>query len=408
MRLRRSICLAAVLAAIVGCSDSSDSPAQPEVAPPPPPEVQPAQLRVTHAAPDAPDVNVYVNGEAALEDVAFRQSSGLITIDNPGAIEVEVRGLLPDGSEVSVIGPVELVLEEGVRTDVVAYDTLFDAEGNLNIKAKVLDPVTIEDAIADVRVSVMHAAPAAGDVDIYVTGPDELLASVTPIDAGFGDALGPLALQPDTDYRVRITGDGSDAVVYDSGTLSFPAGTEVLVLAINNTFKVGSNPVNLLAAGAESAAEILDPGMGSAVRVVHNSADTPAVDVIVDGATVLAGVPFPGASAYSDIEVPAGTYNVVVAASADNSIAPINADLTLEQSDSYTVLAIGSFAANSIAALVTNDDRRNIATAARVEVIHGSSIVAGEIPVDVYLTTDGVIADADPAIAGLPYPETTG
>jgi hypothetical protein len=409
MNATRSFCLAAVLATIVGCSDSSDSPFQvEEAAPPPPPAIQPAQLRVTHAAPDAPDVNVYVDGARALEAVAFKQSSGLLTIDNPGAIEVEVRGLLPDGSEATVIGPVELVLEPGIRTDVVAYDTLFDANGDLNIKAKVLDPVAIESAIADVRVSVMHAAPAAGAVDIYVTGPDDPLASVAPIDAGFGDALGPLALQPDTEYRVRITGDGSEAVVYDSGTLSFAAGTEVLVLAINNTFKVGSNPVNLLAAGVEGAVELTDPGMGSAVRVVHNSADTPAVDVIVDGAAVLTGVPFPAASAYGDIEVPAGTYNVVVAANADNSIAPINVDLTLGQAESYTVLAIGSFAANTIEALVTNDDRRNIATAARVEVIHGSSIIAGEIPVDVYLTADGVIADAEPAIANLAYPGTTG
>ncbi len=411
MNASRRFCLAAVLATIVGCSDSSDSPSVPQVAPPPPPPapaVEPAQLRVTHAGPDAPDVNVYVDGELALEGVAFKQSSGLLTFADPGAIEVEVRGLLPDGSEVTVIGPVELALEEGVRTDVVAYDTLFDANGDLNIKAKVLDPVAIEDDITDVRVSVMHAAPAAGDVDIYVTAPDDPLEGSSPIDASFGDALGPLALEPDTDYRVRITGDGSDVVVYDSGTLSFAAGTEVLVLAINNTFKVGSNPVNLLAAGAEGAAEIVDPGMGAAVRVVHNSADTPAVDVIVDGTTVLAGVEFPGASAYGDIEVPAGTYNVVVAASADNSIAPIDADLTLAQTESYTVLAIGSFAANSIEALVTNDDRRSIATAARVEVIHGAFIVAGEIPVDVYLTADGVIADAEPAIADLAYPATTG
>jgi hypothetical protein len=410
MKLTQSLCLAAVLATIVGCSDSSDSPAQTDVTPPPPPPpaVQPAQLRVTHAVPDAPSVNVYVNGELALEGVEFRQSSGLISINNPGAIDVEVRGLLPNGSEVSVIGPVELVLEEGVRTDVVAYDSLFDADGNLNIKAKVLDSVTVEDDIADVRVSIMHAAPAAGDVDIYVTSPGDSLSSAAPIEAGFGDSLGPVALEPDTDYRVRITGDGSDEVVYDSGTLNFPAGTEVLVLAINNTYKVGSNPVNLLAVGADGATEILDPGMGAAVRVVHNSADTPAVDVIVDGATVLAGVPFPSASAYGDIEVPAGSYNVVVAASADNSIAPINADLSLDQSQSYTVLAIGSFAADSIEALVTNDDRRSVATAAKVEVIHGSSIVAGEIPVDVYLTADGVIADAEPAIADLGYSETTG
>lgn len=408
MKIRSFLAVFAALLFLSGCSDSSDNAVESPDITPPVPATEPAELRITHASPDSPNVNVYVNGERALADIAFKQSSGLIVFEEPGLLEVEVRGILPGGSEVSVIGPVDITLEEGVRTDVVAYDTLFDANGDLNIKAKVLEPVAIESAINDVRLSVMHAAPAAATVDIYLTAPDDPLSSVTPIEAGFGDALGPLALEPDTDYRVRITGGGSDAVVYDSGTLSFTAGTEVLVLAINNTFKVGANPVNLLAVNAEGAAEVVGPALGTEVRVVHNSADTPAVDVFIDGARVLEAVPFPAASNYDDIQAPAGTYNVVVAANADNSIAPIDVDLTLEQTKSYTVVAIGSFAENSIEALLTVDDRRSVATEARVEVIHGSSIVAGDIPVDIYLTGDGVIVDAEPAIANLAYAGNTG
>ncbi|MFK7977224.1 MAG: DUF4397 domain-containing protein, partial [Halioglobus sp.] len=258
-----------------------------------------------------------------------------------------------------------------------------------------------------VRVSVLHAAPSAGAVDIFVTGPGEEIGDVNPIDAAFNDAAGPLPLMPDTQYRVRITPDGSSTVVYDSGNVSFPAGTELLLVAVDNTFKVGTNPVNLLAVGADGATEVLDAAMGAEVRVVHNSADTPAVDVLVDGAEVLNAVPFPAASAYADIMAPAGTYNVVVAADADNSIAPIDENLTLDASSSYTAYAIGSFADGSITALVTEEDRRSIATAAVVQVIHGSYLVAAEIPVDIYLTTDGVIADADPAIANLAYGEAT-
>jgi hypothetical protein len=402
-----------MLPVIVACSDDSDNNRQDPVEPPEPPqppieEVEPAQLRVTHASPDAPAVNVYVNGSAALEGVEFKQSSGLITVEDPGTIEVEVRGLLPDGSETTVIGPVDLTLEEGVRTDVVAYDALLDDNGGLNIKAKVLDPVTIEEEINDVRVSVLHAAPAVGDVDIYVTAPGDDISGATPIDADFGDAAGPVAIDADTDYRIRIAPDGDSTVVYDSGTVSFPAGTELLLIAVENTLKVGDNPVNLLAVGADGASEVLDVNTGAAVRVVHNSADTPPVDVLVDGTTVLDAVPFPAASGYDDIQAPAGTYNVVVAADADNNIAPIDVDLTLESGKSYTAIAVGSFDANTVEAVLTEDDRRNIATAAVVEIIHGSSIVAADIPVDIFLTSDGVIADADPAIAGLAYKESTG
>jgi hypothetical protein len=72
------------------------------------------------------------------------------------------------------------------------------------------------------------------------------------------------------------------------------------------------------------------------------------------------------------------------------------------------VIAVGSFADSSIEPIVTEDDRRNVATAAIVEVIHGSYLVAAQIPVDVYLTSDGVISDATPAISGLAYQESTG
>jgi hypothetical protein len=400
-RLGKFIALLA-MPLVVACSDSDNNNFNP-------PAVESAQLRVTHASADAPAVNVYVDGVLALEKVEFKQSSGLIDVADPGTIEVEVRGILPDSSEVTVIGPVELTLEAGIRTDVVAIGDLFTDSGDINIAPKVLDPVTVEDDITDVRVSVLHGAPLVGVVDIYVTSPGDDLANTAPtIKAAFGDAAGPVALMPDTSYQIRITPDGAPDVVFDSGPLSFPAGTEVVLVAVENTYKVGSSPVTLVVVGPEIASEAVDINLGAAVRVVHNSADTPAVDVLVNGAVALDALTFTNATEYSDLEAPAGTYNVVVAADADNTIAPIDEDVTLEQKMSYTVIAAGSFADSSLAAIVTEDDRRNVATAAIVQVIHGSYLVAAQIPVDVYLTSDGVIADATPQIPGLAYGKSTG
>lgn len=391
-----------VLPFIVACSDSDNDNNNSNGG------AESAQLRVTHASADAPAVNVYVDGEAALEGVEFKQSSGLIEIDEPGTIEVEVRGILPDGSEVSVIGPVDLTLKEGERTDVIAIGNLFDDQGEISIAPKVLDPVEIEEDVADVRVSVLHGAPDVGAVDIYVTAPDAGLAATSPINAAFGDAAGPVAIAAATPYRIRITPEGSSNVVFDSGTVTFTAGTELVLVAVENTYKLGPSPVTLLAVGPQSASEVVDTNTGAAVRVVHNSADTPAVDVLVNGAQALNALTFPNATDYDDLEAPAGTYNVVVAADADNSIAPIDVDLTLEKTKSYTVIAAGSLADSSLVPILTEDDRRNIATAAIVEVIHGSYLVAGQVPVDVYLTNDGVIADAEPAISSLAFKQTTG
>jgi len=401
MSKRTTFLAAALLPLVVACSGSNSNN---NFNPP----RDPAQLRVTHASADAPAVNVYVDGEAALENVDFKQSSGLVELAAPGTYEVEVRGILPDGSEVTVIGPVDLALEAGERTDVVAIGNLFDAQGALSIAPKVLDPVEIEDSVADVRISVLHAAPEVPAVDIYVTAPGGALGSVTPITAAFGDAAGPVAISANTPYQIRIAPQDTTNVVFDSGTLSFPAGTELLLVAVENTTGIGPSPVTVLAVGPEAASEVVDVNTGAAVRVVHNSADTPAVDVLVDGAVVVDALTFPNATEYGDLVAPAGTYNVVVAADVDNSIAPIDVDLTLKAAESYTVIAAGSLRDDMLTPILTEDERRSIATAAVVEVIHGSYEVARNIPVDVYLTSDEVIADRTPAISGLAYQETTG
>lgn len=407
MPLIRWFLLVLAFPLMVACSDDSDNNSSPEPEPPPPePEVQASEIRVTHASPDAPNVNVYIDGDLALEDVPFRATSGLLELD-PGTYSVEVRGIQPDGSELSVIGPVDISLEEAERTDVIAYDTLLDASGEVNIKAKLLDPVPVPEDVGDVQVSLLHGAAGVGTVDVFVTAPGEALGNVMPTRLEFGEAAGPVALEPDTDYQVRIAPAGSSDVVYDSGTLSFPAGTELLAIAIDNTFKTGTSPASLLAVGPGEADEVLDVNSTAAVCVVHNSADTPPVDVLVDGTEVIDALAFPGATDYDGLQAPSGTYNVVVAADADNSIAPIDADLELEAPMSYTVLAVGAFADSSIEAVVTTDERRSVATEASVRVIHGAYSVAADIPVDVYLTPDGVIADAEPAVAGLAYPEAT-
>lgn len=367
-----------------------------------------AQLRVTHASADSPAVNVYIDGAIALEAVEFKQSSGLISIEEPGTFEVEVRGILPDASEVTVIGPVDISLEDGERTDIFAIGNLFNDAGDITIAPKVLDPVEIESDIADVRVSVLHAAPEAGTVDIYLTAPGDDLANTSPITAAFSDAAGPLAIEADTNYQIRVTPSGStDIVLYDSGEFALSAGTELVLAAVENTFKVNPSPITLVAAGPDGASELVDINSLAAVRVVHNSADTPAVDILVDGAEAINALTFPDASPYAALQAPAGTYNVVVAADVDNTIAPIDVDLTLEATQSYTVIAVGSLTDETLAPVLTEDNRRNIATAAIVRVIHGSYSVAADIPVDVYLTADGVIADATPAISELAYQEFT-
>jgi Domain of unknown function (DUF4397) len=82
-------------------------------------------------------------------------------------------------------------------------------------------------------------------------------------------------------------------------------------------------------------------GRTAKVRAFHNSPDTPAVDIYVNGAKTLSGVTYGTLSDY--LEVPKGTYNlqVKVAPSTGSDPAALEADVRLGRRPT-TVAAIGS------------------------------------------------------------------
>ena len=90
-------------------------------------------------------------------------------------------------------------------------------------------------------------------------------------------------------------------------------------------------------------------GGGTAkVRAFHNSPDTPAVDIYVNGAKALSGVTYGTLSGY--LEVPRGTYNVQVkvAPSTAGDPAALEADVRLGARPT-TIAAIGSLTGDGAA-----------------------------------------------------------
>ncbi len=226
------------------------------------------------------------------------------------------------------------------------------------------------------------------------------MAATLEFSANTGDVTVPAG-----DYRVRITPAGDlSTVVYDSGTVALTSGLDLTIAALDSKF-AGDSPVSLLALvqGGDTSLELLDEGSVSAVRVVHDVSDAPAVDVLVNNAEAINALAFPNFTDYA--ELAPDTYNVKVAADADNSVVVINADLELEAGVYYTVHAVGSLTENSIEPLVVEDKPRRIATAAQIRVIHGSSLAG---PVDVYLTATSDISAATAALSNVPFKADSG
>jgi hypothetical protein len=389
MSLRRSSVLLVITAliAFTGCGSSDSSNENNTTA-------EKAHVRVLHASPDAPAVNVMVNGSAALEGVDYMQGSALIPLDQ-GTYSVQVDGILPDMTTTTVIGPVDLDFMAGTRYDIMAVNSVASIE-----------PLIIETPIETVaegmaRVVAVHASAAAPAVDLYVTAPGADLASAAPLGTfEFKGSLGPVTV-PAGDYQIRVTVAGTKTVVFDSGSVAL-AG-DLVAAAVPNTGN-GDAPIALVIMDGTGSAVIHDAATPASLRVVHDSADAPAVDIVVNNnfsAPLVEDLAFPEATPY--VDVPSDTYNVKVAA-ANTETVVIDANLTLDAGTVYTVMAVNALA--SIEPLVLTDNTRRVATEAKVRLVHGSP-TAGNV--DIYVTApDADITSAEPTFTDVPFKAETG
>lgn len=378
-----------------GCWLDDDDNNNTTVTPPPEPEVQSSYVRVHHTSSDAPNVNVLADGSAILENVPYHASSGILELD-AGTYSVTVEGILPDASTVDVIGPADLEFAADTRYEIFAIGHVADES---------LEPLIVSNTVTDVaagesRIQVVHAAYGAPTVDVYLTAPDDELASAAPaVTLEYGADSGQLDV-PAGDYRVRLTPAGETTVVYDSGTLPLADGGDYIVAATNNV-STGESPVTLQIAEGDETIIVPDVNAGSDIRVVHASPDAPNVDVTLNNAAEpqIMDLAFGNATDY--LNVPAGEYLVDVAAAGGSPVVFDDVPLTLATATSYSVYAVGELA--NINLQVLTESRRRIATAAQLQIVHASP-AAGNV--DIYLTTTEDISGADPVFADVPFDAT--
>lgn len=380
MRLVRWIPLLVAATGLAACNDSG-----------------PAQLRVMHASPDAPEVDVLAGNTRVASGLDYGEATAQIELD-AGVVTLAVQGLLPGGTTATVIGPVDVDLEKDTLYTVLAVGDV------ANIEPLVITQPRQRVPQDSTRVRVVHAAPDAPAVDVYLTGPDANLMASAPVGSfAFKEAIGPVVVSAG-DYRVRVTLAGDPGtIVFDSGTVPLAGGADLVIAAIENT-DTGPSPIQLVVSDGTLGARVYSTGTPADLRVVHASADAPPVDVVANdnfSTPLVSDLAFPQATGF--VSVPAATYNVKVAA-AGTTTDVIDADLTLQPAVRYSVLAMGALA--DIEPLVATDDARRIATAAKLRVIHGAPTAAS---VDIYVTAPGAtITTLNPTLAGVPFKANTG
>ena len=378
---------AALLLFLAACNGSSDKPLV---------GTPTSRVQVLHASPDAPAVNVAI-GSTNLSGVDYKSGSAALVV-KAGTLTVKVDGIVPGGTA-TVIGPVDVNFMEKKIYSILAIGDV------ATIHPLIIEQPDTAVATGSVRLRLVHAAPMAPRVDVYLTAPGADLSGAAPVGSfSFGENLGPVEV-PAGSYQVRVTAAGNAAaVVFDSGTIDLTSARSLLIAAVQNS-TTGSAPISLVVQDVNGATQILDAGTPAALRVVHASPDAPAVDVVVNdnfASSLVSHLSFPQFTPF--VNVAPATYNVKVTDSATQKLVPIDASVSPKAGISYSVLAVGKLAA--LEPLIVSDDPRRVATQAKVRIIHASPAAQN---VDIYVTAPGAnIGNVAPTLANVPFKANTG
>jgi len=405
-RLRNKVLLAAAVTSslvIAGCSQDDDN----------------SKLRVIHASPDAPAVNVMVTSGTYSKEISnldYAASSGYQDI-RTGSRSITVEAIIPGGNA-EVISVPGFSFVKDVRYNVLAVNKTAD------IKPLVVEESAAIPGAGEVAVAVVHASPDAPAVDVYVTAPGTDITSpaLTPnFSFDFKDPAVDAGALPAGSYDITVTLKGTKTVAYNISDVDLSpfAGQKLLIAAISTTTATNkeASPIKLLVATDDAQLVLIDEDTAAGARVLHLSPDADVtaggpVEVLANSAALgVTGLELVDAFTYTQIAPPVGNPplplttdgSYVLVPPADDFIFDVAVDggaivytsgeIALASGSEYTVIAAGNVSRSpAFGLLATVDNNRSVITQATVKVVHGAP-AAGSV--SVYVTPAGVYSKED-------------
>jgi Domain of unknown function (DUF4397) len=203
-----------------------------------------AQVRVLHGAPDTAPVDVLVNGQAVVSDLAFAAASEYLELP-AGRHELRLVSAAGEGSE---------VLATTITIEVGQFYTIA-AIGLNDISAQLYRDDRSPIPEGQARLRVIHTSPDAPGVDVEVVGGSTLVE-----DVGFAEASPYLTVAAGS-YNLQVVATGTNAVFLPLPNVDLRAGAVYDVYAVG---RLANLQAQILTAPALTGAPQQMPVTGTA------------------------------------------------------------------------------------------------------------------------------------------------
>ncbi|MGQ9649514.1 MAG: DUF4397 domain-containing protein [Phycisphaerae bacterium] len=189
-----------------------------------------ARLRVVHASPDAPAVDVCANGAVAFSNAVFADATAYASVP-AGTYAVRV---VPTGAGCDSAGVIDasLPLAKNTDTTVVALNTLSE------IEPLVLADDNAAPAAGNAKVRFIHASPDAPTVDITLPDGTALFDDVS-----FKENAGYLEVGAGT-VTLQVRDESGASIILSVGPITLESGKVYTIYAVG--FASGSPSLDAL------------------------------------------------------------------------------------------------------------------------------------------------------------------
>lgn len=318
-----------------------------------------ATIRVVNASPGSPPIDVLLNGQPLVQNLAFGAPSSYGPLKAGSGYKLQV---VPTGQPAAnAIAEKDFDVDAGQAYIASIVNPLKDIKINVDqVKLDAIDP-------GKVRVRFFQTSPDAGKVDLAVTGGDTWFGGVSQ-----GDH---------TDYKDFDAGTYTLDVKNNSGAaLTTASGLQLEQGHVYDIFATGQiadktfsivTLATIVSPPCASALNLQGSADGACVRFAHAAPGSPNIDVYVNGTVASSNLAFGSSTEF--LSIPAGDSTKIQVTAAGGSLDKTIIDQTISVSKGQAYQFIATGTTDDVKLSESRIDLTPVATGqARVRLINAS------------------------------------